>query len=191
MDLEKLINEYKVTKKKIPENIQQAINEYKTIHCITPPSEPEEVHLNSYKDFDCIKHEDCIIIFPPGGKVGDAEWKLQYLHNMNVLCSYQDKLKRFNEPWYAPETYVIIEESSNVDNISIYLDDILINEIYMEYLNIYNQFFDLTPPIKKDNIFFISFGVDLDVVSNAGKMKTIIKYKDGREESIIIHVCRY
>ncbi len=192
MNLEKFINEYKATKKKIPENIQQAIDEYKTIHCITPPSEPDKVHINSYKDFDCIKHQDCIIIFPPGGKVGDDDWKLQYFHNMNVICDYQDKLKRFNEPCHAPETFVIIEEPSNVDNISLYLDDILINKIdCMEYIYIYNLSFDLTPPIKKDNLFFISFGVDLDVVSNAGNMKTIIKYKDGKEEPLITHVCRY
>lgn len=62
------------------------------------------VHLNNASEFDSIMHRDVLIHFPPGGTVGDFEWRIQFMHNSSVLASRKPKK-------YIPvKTFVDIEK---------------------------------------------------------------------------------
>lgn len=168
---------------KIPENIQIVIDEYKKIK--GDIDKPKKVYLKDKNDFDSIKHENILIEFTSGGKVGDDLWQLQYTHNSSVLLKYDQKIKSIKDPNYAPETCIIIEDPSKVKSICEYFKDIIINEIPMNHLYIANQLYDLRPIpeyMVRDDMFFIKF-ID--------KTKRKIKYIDGKIEDIEVHECKY
>ncbi len=121
-----------------PPNIQKAIDRWKKENC---ESKPPIVNLEKYKDFDGIKHMNSIIRFPPGGKVGDKMWKLQFMHNNNVTYSYN----RTKNPVWAPETYLVIKEEEMLilKEIKVVKNNVLLNEIHVTILCI--NIYDLTP----------------------------------------------
>lgn len=51
----------------------------------------KSIRLKNKTEYDFIKHCDKIIELDPGGHVGDADWKFQYLHNINVIMDRQTK----------------------------------------------------------------------------------------------------
>jgi len=125
------------------------------------PSYPNEVHINNASEFDTIKHKDVLIIFPAGGKVGDAEWKLQYYHNSTILHKYYVQLK---QPTIAPTTFIYLK--NHVQNlyqkftIEIMCDNMLVSKYESEWINIIIETgYDIIPPIQscydKKYIMFI------------------------------------
>jgi hypothetical protein len=185
--LKKVINMdiTKVDPPKIPERIQRRIDEFKK--SLSPVLEPEVVYLKSGREFSDSKHRNCIISFPPGGKVGDSEWKLQYMHNTCVLLDVADRKKQAKEPSFAPETYVSLNNSEIIHSVAVYIGDHIWNEIEVEWVMIYNMMFDITPgPLGKDEYF-----INLCVNPDTPNVKTMIKYRNGHEEPVQVKELLY
>jgi len=87
---------------------------------------PPNVKLNDYSEFDAKKYKNTIIEFAPGGTVGDREWNLQFWHNLSVSS-------RRAHPWPNIMMFINLEKFivkygiENIENISIYVNDILLN----------------------------------------------------------------
>jgi hypothetical protein len=175
-----------------------AIERYKKEHlCENPP----EIFFKTIDEYNSIEHYDHIIHFPAGGKVGDREWTIQYMHNASVIL----KNKRDKNPTCAPTTYVYLEKYQplyNVKNISVHVNDILFSKISFIDLEISNSFMDIKPNIlhnpfiDKKFVFYVSLLVpsrELACMSDL-KIRTEIEYlKNGVDvvEPIEIYEASY
>ncbi len=150
---------------KIPPNIYDALVKYSAN--LNDVLYPETIKLNNISEFSSIRHKDMLIDFKPGGEVGDNEWRTQYMHNMAVLTSYNEKKQKKENPekiFYAPETYIQIPKSdiSEIINISEYYDQILINQVDFIMLSLVQEMYDIKPPLTnietdaETNIYYIN-----------------------------------
>lgn len=127
-------------KKVIPQNIQKAIDKYLEE---TDFYEPKTIKLKSCQEFDSIKHSRDYIKFAPGGKVGDKEWSLQYMHNLPIMLEYQKRKNK--EVLFAPETMIRISREKNPKKINIYVDDFHLDSIDTRWAEIADYFYDIRP----------------------------------------------
>ena len=131
--------------------IDQFINDNKS-------DEPEIVKLKDFSEYDSNCHNDKIIIFSPGGKVGDSDWKFQYMHNINVIMKHHYKKK----PLVASETYLYIEDWSKDFTISFYYKDydLLIDRTTRDGVRLGQLTYDIIPPLPtihdKSQVYFIN-----------------------------------
>ena len=79
--------------------------------------------IDSISDFDSIKHKYYYIEFPPGGKVGDREWQLQFMHNSSVALDYAENKKSFENPSVLPAHYFLLPVNFEMENIANYSID--------------------------------------------------------------------
>lgn len=93
------------------------------------------VELKNASEFDYVKHHDVLIKFPPGGKVGDAEWRLQYMHNSSVLA---DK---------TPIEFGTLVDLSGYDlksmtgfKINVYFKDVLLDSMSFDLMYMARHF---------------------------------------------------
>ena len=103
---------------------------------------PETVCFQSIDEYDINKHEDMLIEFPPGGKVGDREWDIQFMHNSGVLSQYHDK--RFPSQPLILYHYVVVPKYSK--EIEIYINNILLNENSCDELTMRNKILNVIKP---------------------------------------------
>lgn len=119
----------------------------------------ETIILQSRADFDVILHQHKLIEFTPGGKVGDSEWQLQFMHNMSVIL---ERKKRTNPPIIAPLTYIILDENDQkiVSSLQIIINDLLLDNTYIEWSTIFQASIDIFPNIpiylNRKNIYFLN-----------------------------------
>ena len=171
---------------KIPPNIYNALVKYSTN--LNDVLYPQTIKLNNASEFCSIKHKDMIIDFKPGGKVGDAEWRTQYMHNMAVYTRYNENKQKKEKPeniFYAPETYIKIPKSdiSDIINISEYYDKKLLNRVDFIMLDLVQEMYDIKPPFTdietntQTNIYFIKIYSNLDTSYSDGKTYSDTKFQ--------------
>ncbi len=105
----------------------------------------EPVPLHTRSEFDVIKHQHKLIDFGVGGKVGDEEWHLQYMHNSSVLL---ERKRRDDPPMIAPMTYIVLDDSDREEDIScfeIIFEGHVLDRVSMELSYIAQRSFDICP----------------------------------------------
>lgn len=176
--------DYKTTPEPIPANIQKAIEKFKQRYNKIP-EEPKTIYLKSTDDPINTEYNNAYIVYPPGGTVGDKYWNIQYMHNVSVKSDYENKLEKFKNPSYAPETYIVIEDVTKVNSICEYSKEILINSTSMEMLYAVNEMYDMQPLpcfLRSEKIYYYK------PIKGA---KCMIKYNDRTEKEAKIYEYKY
>ena len=176
------------------QNIQAAINKYIELHKDDDDDEYKTVELERREDYDFIEYQNCIVEFPPGGKIGDDTWALQYFHNVCVSLERQYKQKRKTNPSYSPETYIILknDELEKIKSVDIEVNGLLLSSYQIEIVIIAQKSYDLTPltfcDTKElfpcDEMYFIELYKDLKKEPVGHEVKRYIVYKDGTKKEI-------
>jgi hypothetical protein len=131
---------------------------------LTKPIEPKHICIDSFANYNDEMHNNMLIEFRPGGKVGDDEWQFQHMHNARVIIQYtnnQKKYENIENIFYAPETYIKKSDVKNIKSIHICYDDILIDKIEISFLEMAQYFFDIKPT-NDDDILFIKLPDNYD-----------------------------
>lgn len=116
---------------------------------------PKTICFKTVDDFykDTSKYRNALIEFPAGGKVGDNEWQIQYMHNSSVLSDYHDR--RFPKKPVILFHYIIVPKQS--EEIEIYIDDMLLSKYPCNYLHLRDNVINI---IKPDISYALKLPVD-------------------------------
>jgi hypothetical protein len=127
--------------------------------------EPKTIKLKNINEYDKI-YRDCYVEFEAGGKVGDDEWRFQFMHNSNVLQELADANRT---PIFSGEHYIVLDDWNNISNIKIYLDKKLLVKHNVLFLHLHQKLnIKITPfsapeykyPNTPENVFFLPDKID-------------------------------
>ena len=127
--------------KNIPNRIRKAIKKYKLNN--EKPTKYNTIEIHNTKDFNYINHSHTYILYK-------KDINKFALHNHYVTSSYEHKVREYNNPTYAPEFYIILENHGingwkNLIDICEYNDECIINKMCGINLCLLNETYKITP----------------------------------------------
>jgi hypothetical protein len=173
-----------------PPHIQRLVDEWIATQIIPP--EPRLVLLKDGSEFDFIAHQNDVVEFE-WFKDGDAGF--QYLHNTNVLATYARK--KNPKPSVASEYYVLLsaEELAQCAAIQVYIGGNLLNNMYIEFVQMWNSMLDIMPPAPQpppgSHLLFTG-GYGSDDYIEMPVCRLVLKFRDGSPlKDLPLHKARY
>ena len=83
------------------------------------PKYPQTIDLDSYNDFDIIRHQDNIIRVDNYNHLPESSKDILFYHNSSVIIEYNHKKKRFDNPDFYKCYFDINDLDFDINDINI------------------------------------------------------------------------